>query len=82
MHYILYAGLVWGVRWRGDATPSTAPSSLPALYSFSWGLQTAFTTVALWITIGIVLCFCFYKHVWLFFQFTGLRCTPTWWSST
>jgi hypothetical protein len=47
VHYLVYAGVVVGRR-VGAPQPL---ASLPPLYSLSWGLQTAFTPVALWITI-------------------------------
>jgi len=47
LHYILYAGIVLRHHFGGHV-PMTR---LPFLYSLSWGLQTCFTTVALWITL-------------------------------
>lgn len=47
VHYLVYAGVVLGRR-LGAPHPL---GSLPLLYRVSWGLQTCFTTVALWITI-------------------------------
>ena len=61
LHYLVYAGGRWQVAGavtlagivlgRRLGGPSVPQDGLPALYSFSWGLQTTFTTVALWITI-------------------------------
>jgi len=48
IHYIIYAGIVLGKKFARGPTPL---GSIPALYKFSWGMQTCFTTVALWITI-------------------------------
>jgi hypothetical protein len=47
VHYLVYAGVVVGRRL---GAPQPLPC-LPPLYSLSWGLQTAFMPVALWITI-------------------------------
>jgi len=48
LHYLLYAGIVLGKKIRPDAF---SPDHFPTLYSVSWGLQTCFTTVALFITL-------------------------------
>merc|ERR1711936_1334318 len=48
LHYLLYAGIVLGKKMRPDAF---SPDHFPTLYSVSWGLQTCFTTVALFITL-------------------------------
>ena len=48
IHYVIYAGIVCGRKLSSGSTPI---GPLPFLYSFSWGLQTCFTTVALWISI-------------------------------
>ena len=47
LHYLVYAGVVVG---RRIGAPHPLPS-LPTVYSVSWGLQSCFTTVALWITL-------------------------------
>ena len=48
IHYIIYAGIVCGRKF----SPAPAPiGPLPPLYTVSWGLQTCFTTVALWISL-------------------------------
>lgn len=47
VHYLVYAGVVVGRR-LGAPHPL---GGLPTLYSVSWGLQSCFTTVALWITV-------------------------------
>lgn len=48
LHYLIYAGIVLGRRLRAS---SSFPDTFPALYSFSWGLQTCTATVALFITL-------------------------------
>ena len=48
IHYIIYAGIVVGKKISSGPTPL---GSLPFLCKFSWGMQTCFTTVALWITL-------------------------------
>lgn len=48
INYLVYAGIVLGRRY---ANYPVAPGSLPLIYSLSWGLQTTFFTVALWISI-------------------------------
>ena len=48
LHYLIYAGIVLGRRLRSS---SSVPDTFPALYSFSWGLQTCTATVALFITL-------------------------------
>lgn len=48
LHYLIYAGIVVGRRMSPHDLPA---SSFPMLYSVSWGMQTCFTTVALWISI-------------------------------
>jgi len=47
LHYLVYAGVVVG---RRIGAPHPLPS-LPTAYSVSWGLQSCFSTVALWITL-------------------------------
>ena len=47
LHYLVYAGVVVGRRL---GAPHPLPS-LPTAYSVSWGLQSCFSTVALWITL-------------------------------
>jgi len=47
LHYLVYAGVVVG---RRIGAPHPLPS-LPTSYSISWGLQSCFSTVALWITL-------------------------------
>ena len=48
LHYLIYAGIVVGRRMSPHDLP---PDSFPLLYSLSWGMQTCFTAVALWISI-------------------------------
>lgn len=48
IHYIVYAGIV-SARYFTQHTSLSA--TFPFLYSVSWGLQIAFTTVAIFITI-------------------------------
>ena len=47
LHYLVYAGVVVGRRL---GAPHPLPS-LPTAYKVSWGLQSCFSTVALWITL-------------------------------
>jgi len=47
VHYLVYAGVVVG---RRIGSPHPLPA-LPTSYSISWGLQSCFSTVALWITL-------------------------------
>jgi len=47
IHYILYAVIVVRHHYTGHVPMAR----LPFLYSLSWGLQSCFTTVALWITL-------------------------------
>ena len=49
IHYIIYAGIVLGRRI--SSSPPHITGSLPPLYKLSWGMQTCFTTVALWISL-------------------------------
>ncbi|XP_023346985.1 protein rolling stone [Eurytemora carolleeae] len=46
IHYVIYAGIVSGRYFS-----STSKEIFPRLYSFSWGMQTTFTTIALFITL-------------------------------
>jgi len=48
LHYLIYAGIVVGTRLSSHDIPS---GTFPRLYSFSWGMQTMFTAVALWISL-------------------------------
>lgn len=48
LHYLIYAGIVLGRRLGKQQVPAVG---LSPLYSISWGMQTCFSTVALWISI-------------------------------
>jgi len=47
IHYLIYAGIVCGRYFSSGSVVQ----SFPGIYSFSWGIQNAFTTVAFLITV-------------------------------